>query len=73
MIARIVGVLAALVCGGAAQITLWRKPGGTSFDALTQYPYLWIAYALIGLLVGEHCLRIIKRRRQVPNKQGRTS
>ena len=71
LIARTISVLVCLLGGGALQIGLWKTSDRTYFDALTQYPYLWTVYLLLGLLAGEHCLRLIKRRwrtRRVPTR-----
>ena len=62
LIARTISLLVWLLGGGALQIGLWKTSDRTYFDALMQHPYLWIVYLFLGLLAGEHCLRLIKRR-----------
>jgi hypothetical protein len=62
IVARVISAVVVLVGGAAIQIGLWKTPDRTILDALTQHPYLWIIYFLLGLLIGEHCLRLIKRR-----------
>jgi hypothetical protein len=59
-------MISALVCllgGGALQIVFWKTADTTYFDALTRHPYLWIVYLLLALLIGEHSLRLMKRKR----------
>src|SRR5437763_501980 len=51
------------VGGAAIQIALWKDPDRTIFDALMEHSYLWIIYSLLGMLIGEHCLRLLKRKR----------
>ena len=62
LIARTISLLVWLLGGGALQIGLWKTSDRTYFDALMQHQYLWIVYLFLGLLAGEHCLRLIKRR-----------
>lgn len=61
-VARAISVLVCLTIGGALQIALWKTAETTYLDALFRHPYLWIAYILAALLVGEHALRLMKRR-----------
>ena len=63
LIARTVSALVCLLGGGALQIAFWKTPDKTYLDALIQHPYLWIVYFLFALLIGEHCLRLIKYRK----------
>lgn len=61
IVARIVGTLTVLVGGGMLQIALWGKPGEAGLDALLRHGYLWFFYILLGLLIGEHALKWMKR------------
>lgn len=60
--ARIISALVCVIGGGALQIGLWKTPDHTYLEALAQYPYLWVVYLIIALLVGEHSLKMMKRR-----------
>lgn len=62
LIARAISALVCLLGGGALQIGLWKTPDKTYFDALTRHPYLWIVYLFFALLIGEHSLRLMKRK-----------
>lgn len=60
--ARIISALVCVVGGGAMQIGFWKTPDRTYLEALAHYPYLWVFYLIVALLVGEHSLKMMKRR-----------
>jgi hypothetical protein len=70
-VARIVSAFVIVLGGAAIQIALWKTTDRTYFDALTRHSYLWIVYLLFGLLVGEHCLRLMKREKKKARDRAR--
>jgi len=59
LIARIVSALSTVLIGSFLQIFLWRNKTSTIVGALFHYPILWMLYLLIGLLIGEHIIRLL--------------
>lgn len=63
LIARCVAGLVTIASGSLFQIVMWKRSAKTYFDALTEHSWLWILYLLIGLLIGEHAIRWISKRK----------
>ena len=59
--ARTVAAFATIGGGSLVQIILWKEAEMTYFDALTKYSMMWVLYLLVGLLIGEHTLRWLKK------------
>jgi hypothetical protein len=61
LMARSVAVFVTVAGGSLAQIALWKDAEMTFFDALTKNSWIWIPYLLVGLLIGEHTVRWLKK------------
>lgn len=61
LVARIISALSTLLVGSFFQILLWHNKTNTIIEALLHFPFLWILYFFIGLLIGEHSLRLLPK------------
>jgi len=57
----LLGCLPGLVIGSIAQLLLWKKDDVSVFQALVTSPALWILYLIVGALIAEHGMRLLKR------------
>jgi hypothetical protein len=62
IVARTISVISFVFVGTLTQTLLWKKSGSSYFDALSHWPFLWIIYFFIALLIGEHSLRLMKKK-----------
>ena len=69
IIARILVIIATATIGICCQLMFWKTESKTVFQALLIMPFLWFVYLLVGVLVGEHVLRILTNREL--KKQGK--
>jgi hypothetical protein len=66
---RAVALLVAFALFGVLQLVMWNAFERGFFGALAHHPWLWAVYFFPALLVAEHLLNFLNRRRDAGRRQ----
>jgi hypothetical protein len=61
LFARVIAGGVTVIGGGALQILLWKTPLTGYWNAVVSHGYFWLLYILLGLFIGEHIVKWMKR------------